>query len=245
MFSYAADKVTKYLIKSTSSRYLEGGYGFGNYPLEGNPLYAIYSYPWAGLDPQTGDPQGYLNGGVSKDYVKIVNAATPENLIYHGPARPTLFGALRNTFSYKNVSLSANVSYRLGYYFRKESIRYGVLLTGQNGHGDYGLRWQKPGDESITYVPSIPALANTSRDNLYLYSEALVEKGDHIRLQDIQLSYDLEKKNYPKLPVARTQLYLYANNMGVLWKAGKGSTDPDYQSGILPMTISAGLKIGF
>ncbi len=245
LFSYVKDKVTNYLVQSTSGKYLEGGYGFSNYPLEGKPLYSIYSYSWAGLDPQTGDPMGYLDGAVSKDYAKILSAARPENLIYHGPARPTMFGALRNTFSYKNISISANVSYRLGYYFRNESIQYGTLLSGQVDHGDYSLRWQKPGDETFTHVPSIPAVTNTNRDNLYLYSDALVEKGDHIRLQDIQLSYDLERKDHPRFPLARTQFYLYANNLGILWKAGKGSIDPDHQTGLVPLTISAGLRVNF
>ncbi|PZR31433.1 MAG: SusC/RagA family TonB-linked outer membrane protein, partial [Azospira oryzae] len=187
LFSYLTEKVTSFKIKSAASNYVQSANGSSgqSYPLEGKPLYSLYSYSWAGLDPVTGDPRSYLEGIPSSDYTAIIQAATPESIIYNGSARPTVFGSLRNTLSWKNISLSFNLSYRMGYYFRSNSIRYSNLLTGQVEHGDYEQRWQEAGDEAHTNVPSMPVVANVNRDNVYLYSEALVEKGDHIRFQDI------------------------------------------------------------
>lgn len=68
----------------------------------GRSLFGVYSYKWGGLDATNGNPQGYLNGNISTDYLAILNSATPDNLIYHGSARPTIFGAIRNTISFKN-----------------------------------------------------------------------------------------------------------------------------------------------
>lgn len=241
LFSNIHEKVTSYLVKTTALNYVQFGDG-GRNPLEGRPLYSVYSYSWAGLDPLTGDPMGYLEGVLSKDYLKLRNAASPENIRYHGSARPTTFGAFRNTFSWKNLSLSANISYRLGYYFRKESVRYFNVLNAQGGHGDYYNRWQKPGDELHTLVPSMPATANLNRDNFYLYSEALVAPGGHIRLQDINLTYSIKPLRF--LPaVSGAQLYLYLNNIALLWKANDFGTDPDFQSGAPAGTVAMGLKI--
>jgi TonB-linked SusC/RagA family outer membrane protein len=243
-FSYATDKVTRYNSASaiTGSSLIDNSY----LPNTGKPLYSIYSYAWAGLDPQTGGPRGYLNDQVSSNYAAIKAATTKDNIVYNGPARPAEFGAMLNTFTYKNVSLSANVSYRLGYYFRRHSITYGTDqgLTSQNG--DYEKRWQKPGDEAHTQVPSVPSAANISRDYFYTWSSVLVEKGDNIRLQDINVSYTLESARIHWLPVRTVQLYAYVNNVCLLWKANKAGLDPDSVNGPpVPRTIAFGLKAGF
>ena len=68
------------------------------------------------------------------------------------------------------------LNYRLGYYIRQASVRYATVLRGQGGHADYAFRWQKPGDELITSVPSMPLVSNNNRDNLYSYSTALVQR---------------------------------------------------------------------
>jgi TonB-linked SusC/RagA family outer membrane protein len=243
ILSYIKEKVTAYHVKSSVANYLSFGLN-GNYPLPGRPLYAIYSYPWAGLDPQTGDPQGYLNGEVSKDYAKIRAAVTADNIQYNGSARPELFGALRNTLSMWRLSLSANISYRLQYYFRRNSITYGSNY-GLGGHSDYTLRWQKAGDEAFTQVPSIPAALNSNRDVFYSNAEVLVDKGDHIRFQDVNFSFDLSGLKLGKSSFKRAQIYLYANNIGMIWKASKNGVDPDYATNRPMRTLAAGFKFDF
>ena len=71
------------------------GYGTGISPIVGKPLYSILSYNMAGLDTQTGDPLGYLNKQISKDYNSIVNSVTSvDSLHYNGPATPRFYGAV-------------------------------------------------------------------------------------------------------------------------------------------------------
>jgi hypothetical protein len=88
--------------------------------------------------------------------------------------------------------------------------------------------------------------ADPSRDQFYQSSEVLVERGDHVRLQDLQLSYTLDRSAHPKLPVQGLRLYLYANNLGILWKANHAGIDPDYISSYpQPRTLALGLKIDY
>lgn len=243
ILSYSTDKVTRYLAKPTSiaSAYLTGG---SLVPAEGKPLYGVYSYRWAGLDPADGDPQGYLNGEVSKDYSQVKSSLTFQDLVYNGPLRPKYFGSIRNTFSYRGITASANISYRFGYSVRTSSVNYSTVLSGAGGHGDYALRWQKTGDEKLTHVPSMPEQENQLRTEFYTYSDVLVIKGDHIRFQDVNLSYQLDKAKIKKLFFNRGLIYLYANNLGLLWKKAKTSLDPDYVlSAPLPRSLSLGLKL--
>ncbi|SMD44796.1 TonB-linked outer membrane protein, SusC/RagA family [Aquiflexum balticum DSM 16537] len=239
------EKITEYLINAPIQSYLRDGAGTVNtlpVPLEGRPLFAIYSLPFLGLDPENGNPIGLLNGDPSTDYGAILTEATPESLTFHGSARPVHFGALRNDFIWKGWSLSFNIAYRLGYYYRRNSINYERVLRAEGGHEDFGLRWQNPGDELTTTVPSMPESNNPNRDTFYLFSEVLVEKGDHIRWQDLRVSYTLS----PKDSFFKTaEIFTYANNLGIIWKASKDPLDPDFRT-VRPLTtLTLGLRVEF
>ncbi|WPR76273.1 SusC/RagA family TonB-linked outer membrane protein [Algoriphagus sp. NG3] len=244
MASFIDEEVVSFKGARTLSQYL-GSSGGGLVPREGSPLFAIYSYRWGGLDPDSGNALGYLDGELSDDYGKILGATQPEDLILHGAARPTYFGALRNELSYKNWNLSANVTYRAGYYFRRRSVNYRDLLTGVISHPDYADRWQQPGDELTTQIPAMPEVLNTSRDSFYQFSSVLVEKGDHVRLQDVRLSYTLGRAAFPNLPFQNMEIYGYANNLGIIWKATSLNLDPDYPETKPLRSIAFGLRVGF
>src|SRR3546814_19755029 len=81
--------------------------------------------------------------------------------------------------------------YKFGYSFRRASLNYSTLFSAYNGHGDFANRWQQPGDETHTNVPAMRYPVNSSRETFYSRSSVLVERGDHIRLQDARVSYAL------------------------------------------------------
>lgn len=153
LYSGVSEKVLDFERKPTVANLLGTAFSANPQPILGRPLYGIYTYQWAGLDPQNGNPLGILDGESSDNYLGISRAATIENLQYHGSARPTTFGAFRNDFSYKGFGLSVNISYRLGYYYKRRSIDYFTLLRGEIGHGDFDQRWQRPGDEAMLKYP--------------------------------------------------------------------------------------------
>lgn len=242
LMSYNTDKVTSYKLPVTSvSQYL-----VDYTPIIGESLYKLNSFRWAGLDPATGDPRIYIGGKVSS-YSNMSNAQKSD-MVYAGPSLPRIFGSMMNTFYYRQWSLSFNIVYKMGFYFRRPSMVYGSLFGGWGGNADYSKRWQKSGDELITDVPSLPASSNTTRDQVYQYSNILVTKGDFIRLQDIRLNYDFVKGITPHWPFQSTQVFVYLNNVGLLWKANKFGIDPDAASfGTMPVprSIAAGVNINF
>ncbi|GEP97783.1 SusC/RagA family TonB-linked outer membrane protein [Chitinophaga cymbidii] len=226
--------------KTIVSRYFEETKSVPTAPIirEGDIYMGIYAYRWAGLDPETGDPRGYIGDEISTNYQGIFLDSL-KNQRYIGSAFPLLYGNLLNSFSYAGFSLSANISFRSKYYYKKPSIEYNQLYNTWRGHGDYSQRWQKTGDEHITNVPSISYPGNANRDKFYSMSEVNVEKGDHIRLQDIRLSYRWDNRKFNNLPIKGIELYTYIGNMNVMiWKASKVKYDPDYPTSVLPPVTS-------
>jgi len=218
LFSYTTDKVTRYLSPAgLGNTYLDP---YTANPVLGKPLNGLYSFQYQGLD-QNGNPKGsYNNNKSSTAYNAIYNNTSLDSMVYNGPTRPRFFGALRNTFSLGRFSLSCNISYRLGYYFRKDGLSYNDLFNNWNGSSDYSMRWQKPGDEKYTNVPSFVYPANANRDNFYTHSSILVLKADNIRLDDINCSYEFR----------HIRFYIYCSNPGLVWTANKQHIDPYYNN---------------
>jgi len=254
LYSYVIDKVSKYGYTQNARTFINNGGGNGGTitPLVGAPVFGIYSLKSGPLTHDTGDPQGYLNGQLSTDYAKIISSTAIADLHYSGSSRPTSFGAIRNNFSYGSFSCSFNIVYKFGYYFKKSSISYLNLYGNWLGNIDYAKRWRNPGDELTTKVLSMqPPTADPNRETFYQYSDALVENGAHIRLQDINVSYDLTKRIWKSSPFTSLNIFGYVNNIGILWRANHSNLDPDLFSAAgstalpQPRTYSIGIKSNF
>ncbi|WP_118195519.1 SusC/RagA family TonB-linked outer membrane protein [Albibacterium indicum] len=246
IFNYNTDKVTDYKFEGTAvasylSTYVEP------VPRLGYPAFGLYSYPWHGLDPETGDPQVLVDGVISDDYSAYVRDLTVDDLVYHGSQIPKYTGSVMNSFRYGAFDLSMNIMWKAGYFFRKNSINYNNLFQNWDGHRDFYDRWQKPGDEQRTDVPSLPQNIVSNRDLVYERSEVLVEKGDHVRFRDIRLGYTMLRNGHKGLPFKNLNVYAHAQNLGIIWKSTKSGIDPEYPyMTVRPRaTLSLGLRIDF
>jgi TonB-linked SusC/RagA family outer membrane protein len=243
VFSYNRNITTKFLLSRFDNAYQYAISPGVLSPIVGRDAYGVYAYKWAGLDPLTGDPQGYVDGKPSKDYGTLNSPATIDDLRYFGSAIPTTYGAIKNNFAYKHVELSVGITYRLGYYVHKESVNYNTLFLSGITSAEFANRWQKPGDEQHTNVPSMNYPADGNRDQFYNYSEINIIKGDHIRLQDITFSYV-----FPKLKgVNNLRIYGNVQNLGILWRANHDRIDPGIGSfgTPVPRTFAIGLNGNF
>lgn len=244
IFNYVKDKITDYKVESGTNLNILAASTNNLSPLVGYPVNSVFGYKWAGLDA-SGNPQGYVNDAISTDYTTIINSSDRTQLQFFGSATPTVFGSLRNTFSYKSLELSFNIMYKMNYYFRRQSLDYGSLFLGQYAQPDYEKRWQKAGDELSTNVPALVYPNVSGRGDFYNNSAILVERGDHIRFQDIQINYSFSKP-HSKSPLSNINIYAYLNNLGILWRANKQGLDPDVRFGYPnPRTVAFGLKTNF
>jgi TonB-linked SusC/RagA family outer membrane protein len=247
LYNRNSSKTTAYYSESSKNGIALLGAGNSIIPVVGKPLYGIVAYKWGGLDNQ-GNPQGYVDGKLSTDYRAIANEADAKglsggNIVFIGSGTPLSFGSLINTFTLKQFSLSINISYRFNYYFLKSALRYSALVDGGVASSDYEKRWQKPGDELVTNVPSFQYPVDSRRDNFYALSSINVLPADNIRLEYINFSYSVRsKKNW----FDNVHVYANAANLGLIWKKNKEGLDPDYPSTFPPVkTWALGIKATF
>jgi TonB-linked SusC/RagA family outer membrane protein len=236
-------KLKKYLLQNQSQ------YGFvsdGQVIIAkvGYTPYSVVSYHFNGLDPKTGQPQGILNGKITMNYDSISTYTKNEDQVIHGSAVPTTYGNILNMFEWKKISLSINLTYKLGYFFRKSTINYFTALNLGQVNNDYLKRWQKSGDETTTNIPSLIYPINNKASSFYQNSDINVGKGDHVRIGDFRVAYNINKNEFPRLPFSNSELFFYSGLNILLWKANKFDLDPDYPAGIVPpKSFALGLKI--
>lgn len=245
LFSYVKNTITNY---NDDSSMPISFYFNNNAPLQtGKSRDVNYWMPWAGLNPTNGKPlipeQEPLP---TENYRAYLEGYKPANLIT-GLTVPPYFGSLRNTFSYKNLQLGAVISFKAGYIFKRESFYPGQEFQDPaNYHQDYLKRWQQPGDEKFTNVPA-SGPADTYLSQYYNRSAALVSKADHIRLQDISLSYTLNQQSLKKYGLQNIRVYAYTRDLGIIWRANNHGIDPDMPNAAYPSPASyaLGLALGF
>lgn len=229
-YNYTAGSVSSYMDN-----------GIVPNPIVGNDLYAIYAYRFAGLDPETGAPLGYLAGEINKDYPKLTSVSI-DDVRFMGSAVPLYNGFLRNTVQLSDFKLSFTLQYKFKFFFRRTGMSALAFANYWMSHEDYDRRWQKPGDERYTDVPAFMYPLNLAMENFYKASDVLVERGDAIKLKDINLEYNLKGR----IPgVRQASLFLNADNIGlILWKKTKYRIDSDYGTAIpLPAIYTLGLNI--
>jgi hypothetical protein len=109
-------------------------------------------------------------------------------------------------------------------------LKYQQLYQAWVSNKEFSRRWQNPGDELITNVPSMTYPADVNRDMFYAGAEINVERGDHIRLENIRLDLPAwENKKMNSFPVRSARLSIIPANMNLfIWKATKSGFDPDY-----------------
>lgn len=215
---------------------------------EGYPFNTIYLREYAGVDPETGsalyyDNQQDENGNYIKNKVTDPGQASPIPL---KDITPTISGGFMNTFNYKFIDLSFNLSYSFGGYsydnasYILQDDGYSVI---SNKSTEQRRRWQKPGD--ITDVPRF--VYGNKKGGNYNSSRA-IHPTDHIRLKSLILGLNAPKAWLQKLGIGNARIYFSGTNL-LTW-AAYGQYDPE-MSGVVgfytpPLkTYAFGLELKF
>lgn len=215
---------------------------------EGYPFNTIYLREYAGVDPETGsalyyDNQQDENGNYTKNKVTDPGQASPIPL---KDITPTISGGFMNTFNYKFIDLSFNLSYSFGGYsydnasYILQDDGYSVI---SNKSTEQRCRWQKPGD--ITDVPRF--VYGNKKGGNYNSSRA-IHSTDHIRLKSLILGLNAPKAWLQKLGIGNARIYFSGTNL-LTW-AAYDQYDPE-MSGVVgfytpPLkTYAFGLELKF
>lgn len=155
----------------------------------GHPVYGWYMKKWAGVNPENGNAQWYINGKdgeVTSNYYEAQKSWQGES------GMPTLTGGLMTHFYYKGIFLDINFYYAGGHKVFEDLSFYthhsGIYtLTLFNGVEPMMNRWQQPGD--VTGVPKVVYNINDDSNT----STRFLYDGDYVRVKDLVLGYTIPK----------------------------------------------------
>lgn len=220
----------------------------GNFLIrQGVPLNSFFMREWAGVDPANGDPLWYADNthGAKTNVFPGVAAR-----VIAGNAQPKYFGSLSNSLSYKNFSLSFQLYYNYG---NMVYDSWGSYYLGSGFGAVYNKverqlgRWTTAGQNA-----ELPKYIYNGNKNAQSASTFYLQKGDYIRLREVQLAYNLPKSLLAKAKLSNVNFYVRGTNLWTWVKDENLAFDPEQGTGsatnlnvFIPKTVTVGLNIAF
>jgi TonB-linked SusC/RagA family outer membrane protein len=220
----------------------------------GKSLYEYYLPVWAGVDPQTGGGQWWVNetdanGNLTGKKVKsnsYTEALNSEEWV--GSGLPKFTGGFTTRVGYKGFDLNILFNYAFGgkYYDNNYSYLMHGLYSGFGAQMsvDELRRWQKPGD-----ITDVPRLNPSSNDEEQL-STRFLYNGDYVRLRNVTLGYTFNPDKSQKI-FKNIRVYIQGDNL-LTWDKLKKGSDPESaingyagSNAVVFKIISAGVDLNF
>ena len=178
--------------------------------------------------------------------------ARKEDYVVLGHTTPPFNGGWSHTFSFGNVSFSADFYYVLGGIapYKNTSLIRSTGDAYKNGiKGQLKNTWFEPGDENKKYQNNDYSLGGYLHYNSRTYNTKNVGSTDYIRLTHLDVSYQFPKnilKNFSKkmqIPaVVITGLRIYAQARNIFTWSAFGGADPE--SGDLAGSVQPIMTLG-
>lgn len=251
------NKTGKALGTTTLNQFLRGR--SGAILKDGYPVDGFWSYSFAGLDPQTGNPLFNL---MDTD-IEVSKADASSFLVYSGQRQPTVTGGTNLNFRYKSFSIGAGFSWLLGGKKRLPnpyanfnngytlpSAEYNISKTLNN-------RWKKSGDELITNIPSVSVnntllftLPNTTSAtesiiDMWAYSSAMIVDASFLRWKSLDFNWRVDEKLLSKARIRSLTVTASVNNLLVIASKRFNGFDPELTESVMPKAFSLGMTLGF
>lgn len=224
---------------------------------EGYPVNGFWSYSFAGLNPENGEPM-FNNMEVDELLAKEDPTTV---LVYSGTKDPTFTGGLNLGVRYKAFTLNTSFSLLLGGHKRLPNpyrhFTNGVRIpdVSSNLSKELNKRWKKPGDEEYTDIPALltgkytitspfDRAANLISD-LYDKSDALVASASFLRCRNLALNWQMSPEMVKKLGLQNLQATLSVSNLFVVASKRYHGFDPELTESVMPKSYSLSLSIGF
>jgi len=262
---YNTEKITNL---NDNPRLVDLTSGQGN-PFLDREISALYSTRFAGLN-DFGIPTFFDADDNVVTNIDLQQRQDVEKILtYEGPTQPRGSGGFSNTFTYKNLSLTANISFKFDYKIRLNGDFAPSYSDDQSLPKELINRWRLPGDQSITNIPSIvetrvilselggfvggngDVIGEDNAYELYNLSSLRVADGSYARLRSLSLGYKIPRKFASKLGFSSGSLRIQGENLFLLFSDDKlQGQDPEFfnTGGVaLPLskTFSCALSLGF
>ena len=186
--------------------------------IEGHPLNTFYMVRYVGINSETGDAEWLTKDG------EITNAPTPDDRVIVGQALPDWTGGIRNTISYRGLSLDAMFNFQLGGYVALSEFEFlNNPISAFNKTTKLLDVWENPGDNAYA-----PAYTSQTNRNFAQESTQQLMKSDFLRLRTLTLAYDLPKNILAKTKtLTRARLYVRGQNLLTVTSKDFIGADPE------------------
>lgn len=215
-------------------------YGTEHFPTQtkvGKPIGAFYLYKTAGLFGSNEEARNYKNskGEEYQPYadagdVKFIDVngdgvINEDDKEYCGSGIPKLEVNLNFSASYKGFDLSVVLGSAWNYkIYNGNTYFYEGMNSGSNFLRSSLNSWTP--DNTNTTVPR--AIYNDPNGNM-MESDRFLEKGDFVRLRQLQLGYSLPQNMLRKVFIERLRIYVSGENLFTI--TGYDGIDPEFSRG--------------
>jgi TonB-linked SusC/RagA family outer membrane protein len=235
-YTFISNKVTKLL---------DGQDRIGTTVFLGKSLSPVYIVEFAGVNAATGRGFFYdVNNELT--YIPSESGATDaRRIIGYGLAKN--FGGLTNTFSYKGIELAVFLQSQFGNILVNNNAffaeRGGAAETNYTIRS-YDRRWTSVGQ--ITDQPRFIS-AEPNHRGLTSFSSRNYENASYVRLKQVSLGYQFDKKLLSKIKVNSLKVFAQAINLATI--TGYTGYDPELNGadlGVFPQgkMVTMGIQIG-
>lgn len=228
--AYNKNKVTKV------SHYPESGSEYLRMSLhEGYPLNSLFSIDYAGLVEKDGT---YFVGWRDKEgevHTEPISSGTftVEDAVFSGTYTPTISGAITPEITWNGFSLSAMFNFYGGHYMRTDNDVWNTIIgTGSAGYkGAFGscevpkdfLRYWE-GDSDVPANGYLSIKYSNMSDAVYRHTN--VEHAGYVKLRNIVIGYDFDKRLCQKIGLHDLRLRFQVNNL-CTWARNSKGLDPE------------------
>ncbi|MFZ9386840.1 MAG: SusC/RagA family TonB-linked outer membrane protein [Chitinophagaceae bacterium] len=264
-FDYNTNEVLEYDFRSTLILNYVGSGTF----IAGLPTDRIMAIKIAGTSKdgyflqqkKNGELVPLLNSGLSfagvtgfGNTIPGLNPKDDDRMYYMGRSTPPATLGFTNTFNWKGLSLMTVMTGRFGHLIRRSDQNLFFSQASWN-YSRTGIDvLQTPTTVATTNNGNIlPTLDNrlsygTANTLRTFYGDANLERGSHIRLNEIYLGYDLSPKFLERAGnfLRNATLYVQARNLGIIWTNNQSKVDPEFIPGTIKpfRTFTFGARIG-
>jgi TonB-linked SusC/RagA family outer membrane protein len=183
--------------------------------VEGYAVNTWYMRSWAGVNPENGNPMWWRNivdaeGNITgRETTSVYSQAS---LYDQGAtALPKVFGSFNTRVDFRGVYASATMYYAFGYKIYDD---WAGFQRGDGANFTWGQyarqadRWQQPGDIAENPRPVWGGnMSSNQASSRFLY------KGDHLRLQDLRVGYNIPVTYLEGTGLTAANVYFLGTNL--------------------------------
>ena len=209
----------------------------------GSKVYEFYEVPYVGVNPANGNLQFLdINNNITENPSDSDRRRTGKSTV------PDYQGAFGLNVDYKGFFLDSQFSWVSNVWRSDDSLAWlsnpQYVALGMNSTSDLLNAWTPT--NTITNVPSLTASNFSSGGN---YSDMWIKNASYLRLKNISIGYNFDKKTLEKSFLKAIKLYAQAENLHT-WTKWRGfdadsSSDTSLSGFPSPRTYSFGLNVEF